>query len=400
MKRIWSAILIHVLLMVSLVACTSDPEPADSSPTDAMATAASAQAAMEAANARAALADNRVDVLNDQVDRLQRDVADLEAELEVINAGRLERIRSNGNLVCVVTQDVPGFAHIDADGNTQGFDYELCRAVATAVLGDPDAVETRYVTAAERGPIMQSGEIDMMSRITTWTSSRDALWGNFAYTTYYDGQGFMVHGSLGVESAYELDGAAVCVQSGTTTELNLADFFRQNDLTLETIVFDSDTAAIESYLAGQCDVYTTDRSGLAAQRSEFPNPDDHVILAEIISEEPLGPLVPHGDEQWYDIVKIVLAGLIYAEAFGITSDNAAQLSQEGEIPIRRLLGTEGSYGQVDLGLHETVLLDVIRAVGNYGEIYERTLGSGGLNLPRGRNALWLDGGQIFAPPLR
>ncbi len=331
-----------------------------------------------------------------------------EADTTVVN--RLAAVKERGTLICASRNDVPGYGSLDAAGRNVGFDIDLCRAVATAVLGDPEAIQINYITAAERGPTIQSGEVDLLVRTVTWTTSRDAQWGNYVHTTFYDGQGFMVPRSLGVSSAMELGGAAVCVTAGTTTELNMADFFRQNNLEYNPQVFEDTDVVLEAYQEGQCDVFTNDRSQLAALRSALPNPQDHVILPETISEEPLGPVVPHGDEQWFDIVKTVVSGLIYAEAYGINSGNVAAMAAGENVKAKRLLGTEGSFGQEDLGLSETFMQDVITAVGNYGEIYNRNLGPGGIDLPRegGRNALWANapctdcpkGGQIYAPPLR
>ncbi len=332
-----------------------------------------------------------------------------EAE-ETVVVNRLAAVKERGTLICASRNDVPGYGSLDAAGRNVGFDIDLCRAVATAVLGDPEAIQINYITAAERGPTIQSGEVDLLVRTVTWTTSRDAQWGNYVHTTFYDGQGFMVPRNLGVSSALELGGAAVCVTAGTTTELNMADFFRQNNLEYNPQVFEDTDVVLEAYQEGQCDVFTNDRSQLAALRSALPNPQDHVILPETISEEPLGPVVPHGDEQWFDIVKTVMSGLIYAEAYSITSANYAQVAGGDNVKAKRLLGTEGSFGQETLGLSETFMQDVLRAVGNYGEIYDRNLGPGGIDLPRegGRNALWANapctdcpkGGQIYAPPLR
>ncbi len=322
---------------------------------------------------------------------------------------RLERVRERGKLVCASGSDTPGFGYIDADGNSIGFDVDLCRAVAAAVLGDPDALEIRIVTSAERGPVLQAGETDVLSTTTTWTSSRDAQWGNFTQTMFYDGQGFMVPRSLGVDGALQLRDANVCVSQGTTTELNLQDFSNEAGLNMNVITFEKTDAVLEAYRNGQCDAFTTDRSALSSLRGTFANPDDHLILPDIISEEPLGPVVPHGDEQWYDIVKTVMAILIYAEAFGVGMDNVPA-ARTGDSEIDRIFGLEGSFGQDSLGLSRTVAQDVIRSVGNYGEIYRRNLGAGGIGLLRegGRNALWANapcqdcpkGGQIYSAPLR
>ena len=320
---------------------------------------------------------------------------------------RLDIVRSRGTLTCASINSVAGFGFLDSDGNTVGFDVDLCRAVAAAVLGNPNAVEFRPTTAAERGPQIQSGEIDVMSRNTTWTSTRDATWGNFAQTMFYDGQGFMVPKSLGVATMMELRDAKICVQQGTTTELNIQDFDNQNSMNFDIVTFPDGVSSNDAYLSGQCDSLTTDRSGLVSTRAGFEKPDDHVILPGTISEEPLGPLVPHGDDQWFDIVKTVMGILIYAEAYGVTSDNVPTAAT-GDTKVDRLFGLEGSFGQEALGLSDTVAQDVIRGVGNYGEIYNRHLIPLGLEREGSRNALWANapctdcprGGQIYAAPLR
>ena len=324
-------------------------------------------------------------------------------------SNRLDQVKDRGKVICASRNDVPGYGYLDASGNNVGFDIDLCRALATAVLGDPNAIEIRLITAAERGPTIQSGEVDMLVRTVTWTTSRDAGWGNYAQTMFYDGQGFLVNKDLGVMSALELEGASVCVTQGTTTELNLADFSSQNNLNIEAVTFEDTDAVVAAYESGQCDAFTNDRSQLAALGSAMSDPMAHTILPETISEEPLGPVVPHGDDQWFDIVKTVMGILIYAEAYGVDSGNVPS-SVTGDTKVDRLMGLEGSFGQESLGLSQTAAQDVIKAVGNYGEIYDRNLGPSGINLPRegGRNALWADapcmgcpkGGQIYAAPLR
>ena len=326
---------------------------------------------------------------------------------EESETGRLDRVRERGLLVCANVDTVAGFGALNDQGDIVGFDIDLCRAVAAAVLGDPDAVEFHTTTAAERGPVMQSGEVDMMSRNTTWTSSRDVQWGNFAPTMFYDGQGFMAPKSLGVSSITELKGSTVCVQQGTTTELNLQDFDNQNGMNFTIVTLADNISSSDAYSGGQCEALTTDRSGLVSTRLGLANPEDHVILPGTISEEPLGPVVPAGDDQWYDIVKIVMAILIYAEAYGVTSDNVPT-AVTGNSAVDRMLGLEGSYGQEEAGLKLTVAQDVIRAVGNYEEIYDRHLTPLGIAREGSRNALWSaapctdcpKGGQIYAPPLR
>ncbi len=391
--------------MLVFAACTGDDDENETLLENAAATAAAAESAVNAANERAAAAEERADA----AEKMAMDAEKMAMEAEQ-GSNRLAAVQDRGTLICASRNDVPGYGSLDASGRNVGFDIDLCRAVATAVLGDPEAIEIQYITAAERGPTIQSGEVDLLVRTVTWTTSRDAQWGNYVHTTFYDGQGFMVPAELGVTSAMELGGAAVCVTSGTTTELNMEDFFRQNNLDYNPTVFEDTDVVLDAYESGQCDVFTNDRSQLAALRTALPNPDDHVILPETISEEPLGPVVPHGDEQWFDVVKTVMAGLIYAEAYGINSSNVDAIAGGDNVKAKRLLGTEGSFGQETLGLDETFMQDVLKSVGNYGEIYDRNLGPDGIDLPRegGRNALWSDapcsdcpkGGQIYAPPLR
>ena len=322
---------------------------------------------------------------------------------------RLEAIRDRGRVICAGRNDIPGWGYFDHTGNNVGFDIDLCRAVAAAVLGDPNAIEVRLITAAERGPVIQSGEVDMMVRTVTWTNSRDAIWGNYVQTMFYDGQGFMARKELRVSSALDLKEATVCVTQGTTTELNLLEFSIQNDLNITIVTFEDTEAVLAAYEARQCDAFTNDHSQLAALGTVLQDRADHVILPETISEEPLGPVVPHGDDQWFDIVKTVMGILIYAEAYGITADGIPE-TPTGSDRVDRLLGFQASFGQEALGLSHAVARDVIRAVGNYGEIYERHLGAEGLGLIRenSRNALWEGapctycpkGGQIYAAPLR
>ena len=331
----------------------------------------------------------------------ERDDAVARAEIVESSADRLTAIKNRGDVTCATGNDTPGFHYLDAAGESVGFDVDLCRAVAAAVLGDADAIDYRFTDLAERGPALQSGEIDLMNLTTTWTSNRDVNWGNFAPVMFYDGQGFMTRKDSSVTSALELGGAAICVTSGTTTELNLADYFRQNNLDFTPTVFEQSDVAVDAYQAGQCDAFTTDRSGLASLLTEFPNPEEHLILPEIVSEEPLTPVIPHGDEAWFDVVKVVMAGLIYAEAYGIDSTNVDEMAAGDNVKAKRLLGSEGDFGQEALGLRKAFMQDVIKQVGNYGEIYERNLGAQGIGLPRdGRNDLWINGGQIYAAPLR
>ena len=314
----------------------------------------------------------------------------------------LQRVRDRGRLVCGGRTDLLGFGYLDDAGNNVGFDIDLCKAVAAAVLGDAEAVEVVPLTAAERGPALQTGEVDLLSRNVTWTTSRDAQWGNFTITMFYDGQGYMVPTALGVTTLEELDGATVCVTSGTTTELNLADSFRQRGLDFEAVVFEESSSVYGAYEEGRCDATTSDKSQLAAVRQGFADPSAHEILDITISKEPLTPGVPAGDDQWFDIVKTVMAGLINAERLGVTQANVNDMLSSDNIETRRMLGAEGEFGQSDLGLDADFMVDVLGAVGNYGEIYDRYMGENGdaFFLPRGLNRHWTDGGLIYAPPLR
>ena len=318
-------------------------------------------------------------------------------------AATLDDVKERGKLNCGVTTGVPGFAEPDANGVWQGFDVGVCRAVAAAVLGDPMAVEFVPTTGKTRFTALAAGEIDMLARNTTWTFSRDVdLKFEFTGVNYYDGQGFMVPKALGVSSAKELDGATVCIQTGTTTELNLADFFRSNNISYEPVPIETGSEAVQLFTAGSCDVYTTDASALAAQRANFANPGDYVVLPEIVSKEPLGPLVRHGDNEWGDIVRWTLNALITAEELGVTSDNIDELaSAPGANPeVNRLLGTEGTLGEM-LGLEADWAKMAISAGGNYGEVFANNIGeSTNIGLARGLNAQWTEGGLIYSPPFR
>ena len=317
-------------------------------------------------------------------------------------AGTADDVKARGTLNCGVSTGVPGFAQPDADGVWQGFDVAVCRAVAAAVLGDGNAVEFVPTTGKTRFTALASGEIDMLARNTTWTFSRDVdLKFEFTGVNYYDGQGFMVPKALGVASATELDGATVCIQTGTTTELNLADFFRSNNMSYEPVPIETGSEAIAQYLAGACDVYTTDASALAANRANFETPGDHMVLPEIISKEPLGPLVRHGDNNWGDIVRWSLNALITAEELGVTSANMAEMAAGTNNPeINRLLGTEGNLGEM-LGLDAEWAKRAIMVGGNYGEVFESNIGSATIiGLARGLNSQWTDGGLIYSPPFR
>lgn len=316
-------------------------------------------------------------------------------------ASTLDEVKSRGHLNCGVSTGLAGFALPSASGEWVGFDVDFCRAVAAAIFNDPTKVKFTPLTNKERFTALQSGEIDFLSRNTTWTMTRDLKLGlEFAGVNYYDGQGFLVPASLGVQSALELDGARVCVQTGTTTELNLADYFRGNNMTFESVVISTADDARTNYLAEACDVYTTDASGLAALRSTFPDPSAHIILPEIISKEPLGLIVRHGDNQWGDLVRWTLNAMINAEELGVTSKNINDFEDDPSPKIRRLLGKEGDFGE-QIGLNPMWARNVIEKVGNYGEVFDRNLGKDStLGLDRGLNALWSEGGILFAPPVR
>ncbi|WP_291729360.1 amino acid ABC transporter substrate-binding protein [Leisingera sp. F5] len=318
------------------------------------------------------------------------------------SAGTLDDVKARGKLNCGVTVGLVGFAAPNANGEWEGFDVAVCRAVAAAVLGDSTAVEFVPTTGKTRFTALASGEIDMLARNTTWTFSRDVdLKFEFTGVNYYDGQGFMVPKELGVSSAKELDGATVCIQTGTTTELNLADFFRSNNISYEPVPIETNAEAQQQYLAGACDVYTTDASGLAATRATFDDPGAHVLLPEIISKEPLGPLVRHGDNEWGDVVRWTLNALVSAEELGITSANLSEMSAGTENPeINRLLGSEGTLGEM-LGLDATWAQKAIASQGNYGEIFAKNIGEDTpVGLARGLNAQWTEGGLLYAPPFR
>ena len=317
-------------------------------------------------------------------------------------AATLDDVKARGKLNCGVTTGLAGFAAPNANGEWEGFDVAVCRAVAAAVLGDKNAVEFVPTTGKTRFTALASGEIDFLARNTTWTFSRDTdLKFDFIGVNYYDGQGFMVPKALGVSSAKDLDGATVCIQTGTTTELNLADFFRKNNISYEPVPVETNAEGQQQYLAGACDTYTTDASGLAATRATFENPDEHVLLPEIISKEPLGPLVRHGDNEWGDIVRWTLNALITAEELGVTSVNLEELAGGSDNPeINRLLGTEGDLGGM-LGLDKDWAKRAIGVAGNYGEIFEKNIGeSTPIGLARGLNAQWTEGGLLYSPPFR
>lgn len=314
----------------------------------------------------------------------------------------LDAVKARGEIRCGVNTGLAGFALPDAQGNWTGIDVEYCRAVAAALFGDSSAVEFIPLTAQQRFTALQSGEVDILSRNTTWTLTRDASLGlHFAGVTFYDGQGFMVPAELGVQSALELDGAEVCVQPGTTTELNLADYFRANNMEFTGVVIESFDQSLETFFSGRCQVYTTDKSGLAAIiANDAPDPDAYLILPETISKEPLGPSVRRGDDEWFAIAKWVLYALIEAEEAGITSENVDEQLESPNPTVQRLLGTADQTGEL-LGLPADWGYQIIKQVGNYGEIYDRTVGPNTpLRLERGLNDLWTRGGLMYAMPVR
>jgi general L-amino acid transport system substrate-binding protein len=314
----------------------------------------------------------------------------------------LDRVKAKGFIQCGVSQGVPGFSNPDAKGGWSGLDVDVCRSVAAALFGDASKVKYTPLSSKERFTALQSGEIDMLSRNTTWTLVRDTALGmNFAGVAYYDGQGFMVRKSLGVKSALELDGASVCTNLGTTTELNLSDYFRANGMKFKGVFYEKADEVVAAYDAGRCDVYTTDQSALAAQRTKMKNPGEHQVLPEIISKEPLGPVVPHADDQWFDLVKWSLNAMIEAEELGLSSANVDSMKVSSKNPaIRRMLGVEGDTGK-NLGVDNSWSFNIIKQVGNYGEVFDRHLGENTpVGLPRGLNRLWNKGGILYAPPVR
>lgn len=313
--------------------------------------------------------------------------------------GTLDDVKSNGELKCGISGTLPGFAAPNSKGQMEGFDVDFCKALAAAI---GVKLKTSALSAKERFPALQSGEVDVLYRNTTWTMSRDVNLGlDFHGVNYYDGQGFMVRKSLKIKSAKQLNGASVCVDTGTTTELNLADYFRSNGMKYKAVVLEGADNVRSAYDSGRCDVHTTDASGLAAQRTALKRPSDHVILPEIISKEPLGPLTRHGDNQWGDVVRWVLNVLIIAEEKGLTMRNVSKMASSSKDPeVQRMLGQTGSFG-ADLGLGKDFAVKAIKSVGNYSEIFERNIGvKTKLKLARGQNALWSNGGLLYAPPVR
>jgi general L-amino acid transport system substrate-binding protein len=323
--------------------------------------------------------------------------------MSVAHAGKtLDAIKARAQVICGVNTGLAGFSQADSNGNWTGLDVDVCRAIAAATLGDATKVKWVPLNAQQRFSALQSGEIDILSRNTTWTLTRDASLGmHFAATTYYDGQGFMVTTKSKIKDAKQLKGQTVCVQSGTTTEKNLTDFSKANGLNIKPVVFEKVEAATGAYFSGRCAAYTTDASGLASVRNkEAKNPDEHVILPQLISKEPLGPSVRRGDDEWYAIAKWVVFGLLEAEEYGITAANVDQMKTSADPAIQRILGVTEDTGKL-LGLDKEWMARAIKATGNYGEIFERNVGpNSALKLPRGANNLWNKGGLMYAPPVR
>lgn len=317
------------------------------------------------------------------------------------NSPTLEKVKKNGYLRCGVSEGLPGFSQPDNKGEWQGLDVDFCRAIASAIFNDAKKVRFTPTSAKVRFTALQAGDFDVLSRNTTWTISRDVQLGlEFIGVIYYDGQGFLVPKKLNVTSAKQLNGANVCTGTGTTTELNLADFFRANNLKYKVIAFEKTNEVIAAYDAGRCDAYTTDASGLYAERLKLKVPGDHIILPEIISKEPLGPVVNQGDPQWADLVRWTLFALLNAEELGVNSKNVDQMLKSPNPEVRRLLGVEGAFGE-PMGLTKDWVVRIVKKVGNYGEIFERNVGQGSpLKIKRGQNALWNKGGLQYAPPVR
>jgi general L-amino acid transport system substrate-binding protein len=316
------------------------------------------------------------------------------------SAGTLDQVKARGSLICGSNVGLAGFALPDDQGAWKGLDVDECRAIAAAIFGDPAKVKFLPINAKDRPTILASGEIDVLIRNTTWTLSRETAGMFFTGVDYYDGQGFMVRKKLGVDSALKLDGASVCIQQGTTTELNAADYFRAHGMKFEPVVFATDDETVKAYDSGRCDAYTTDASGLYAERLKLAAPDDHLVLPEIISKEPLGPSVRKDDVQWFQLVQWIHFALVTAEEDEVTKANVEEKLKSDNPEIRRLLGVEGKFGE-GLGLTNDWAYRIVKAVGNYGEIFERNVGDGSpIKIKRGLNALWSKGGLQYAPPIR
>lgn len=323
------------------------------------------------------------------------------AGLSSVHASTLEKVKQRDTLHCGTNPGLAGFAVVDDKGQWKGFDVAFCRAISAAIFNNPNKIKFVPLTAKDRFTAVQSGEVDVLIRNTTWTMSRDAVLGlNFGPVNYYDGQGFLVRSSLGIKSAKELEGASICVQQGTTTELNLADFFRANNLKYEPVTYQSAVEAIKAYDSGRCDAFTTDASSLYAERLRLAAPGDHIVLPEIISKEPFAPVVRQGDDQWFDLVQWAANVMINAEELGVTKANVDEQLKSQNPEVRRLLGVEGNFGE-GIGLTSDWAVRIIRHVGNYGEVFEQNLGKDTpLKIERGLNNQWNKGGILYAPPIR
>ena len=318
---------------------------------------------------------------------------------QTASAQTLKAIQDRGMLSCGVSQGLPGFSSPDDKGNWTGLDVDVCRALSAAIFNDPSKVKFVPLSAKDRFTALQSGEIDVLSRNSTWTLSRDTSLGlNYTGISYYDGQGFMIRKSLKVNSALELNSASICVQTGTTNEQNVSDYFKGNNMKYELIAFGTADETLKAYESGRCDVFTSDVSQLYAERLKLAAPNDHAVLPEVISKEPLGPVVRHGDDQWFDIVKWTIFAMIEAEEKGVTSANVDQMKSSDDPAIKRMLGVTAGNGEA-LGLKEDWAYTVIKQVGNYGQSFDRNI-TAQLGLERGINALWTQGGLIYAPPVR
>lgn len=321
--------------------------------------------------------------------------------LQAASAATLDDVKKKGFIQCGVSQGLPGFSNPDSKGNWTGLDVDFCRAVASAIFNDPTKVKFTPLSAKERFTALQSGDIDILSRNTTWTMSRDTQLGiAFSVVNYYDGQGFMVRKEMNINSALQLSGASVCVNTGTTTELNLADYFKANNMKYELVAFEKSDEVVAAYDAGRCDVYTTDKSGLYAQRLKMKNPDDNIVLPETISQEPLGPAVRQGDLQWFQIIKWTQYAMLEAELYGVTSKNVDDMLKSDNPKIQRLLGVQDDFGKA-IGLDKKWAYNIIKDVGNYGEIFDKDVGKDSpLKIERGQNALWTKGGLQYGMPIR
>ena len=315
--------------------------------------------------------------------------------------GTLQGVKDRGSLSCGVSQGLPGFSAPDDKGNWTGLDVDVCRALAAAIFNDPTKVKFVPLSAKDRFTALQSGEIDVLSRNSTWTLSRDTSLGlNYTGISYYDGQGFMIRKSLKVNSALELNSASICVQTGTTNEQNVSDYFKGNNMKYELIAFGTADETVKAYESGRCDVFTSDVSQLYAERLKLAAPNDHAVLPEVISKEPLGPVVRHGDDQWFDIVRWTLFAMINAEEYAVTQKNVDEMAKSSKPELKRIFGTDGNLGE-QLGLTKDWVTRIIKATGNYGESFDRNVGAGSkLGIARGLNKLWNQGGLQYAPPIR